>query len=83
MIGSPLTREVDVLMQDGIVQAKSPFARHIISQIQKTIRTTGIPTIGYVPGLSARVLRQAALDNVQIATTIPDLLALVAEKFGG
>jgi len=70
-------REVDIEVGDLIVQVKGGGARGLTSQIQKTITTTGRPTIGYAPDAPYGMIQNAARQGINIATNMNELLEFV------
>jgi hypothetical protein len=61
-----LLREVDIELDTVVIQVKEGKARGLIGQIQKTITTTGRPTIGFAPDMLRGSLAEAERQGVQI-----------------
>jgi hypothetical protein len=78
-MGGGLTREVDIDLGSLLVQVKSGNARGLTGQIGKTQSTTGVPTVGYAPGISDAAWRNAASQGIPILRSPGELLAYVRE----
>ncbi len=74
-----LSREVDIDLGNLLVQVKSGNARGLTGQIDKTQRTTGVPTIGYAPGISDAGWRNAASEGIVILRSQDELIAYLKE----
>jgi RHS repeat-associated protein len=75
-------REIDVLMDGVYVQVKGGSGARIAAQVHQTAATTGVPTVGYAPGISNVAWEQAARDGVPIARSLDELVAIVRELAG-
>jgi hypothetical protein len=74
-----LTREVDIDLGNLLIQVKSGNARGLTGQIGRTQSSTGVPTVGYAPGISDAAWRNAASQGVPILRSPGELLACIRE----
>lgn len=75
--GSP--REIDIDLGNLLVQVKGGNARGLTGQILRTESSTGVPTIGYAPGISDAAWRNAASEGIPILRSPGELLSYIKE----
>ncbi|MFG2840211.1 RHS repeat-associated core domain-containing protein [Streptomyces zaomyceticus] len=72
-----LKREIDINLGDIYIQVKKDNARGLTGQIEKTVKTTGVTTIGYAPDMPRAAVNNAARKGVQIAQTPEELIEMI------
>lgn len=79
MMANGLQREADINLGDMLIQVKSGGARGLTGQILRTEQTTGLPTVGYAPGMSSAAWENAANAGIPIARNLDELIAIIKE----
>jgi len=60
-----LVTDADILLKNGVVQVKSGGGKGLTSQLERTEKATGLPTIGYGPDLKPSVLKGCTATNCE------------------